>query len=378
MNFHMLIDEKKNKVGLLTIHWAHNYGAFLQAYATQKIIEKLGCVCEIVNYQSEKQESTYRLFQFKLTLSALLGNIRNFLCLKRVMKRRTIFEQAIRDKLNLSPRRYTTASELKGETFDYDLLLAGSDQIWNLQINAFDPVYFLPFGDGIRKASYAASLGDSCFEWNDTDKTSLKSGMSALDEIAVRESSGAQLIHELTGRIPYVVLDPTLLLGAADWDKLSDTGSNNQGDYILFYSVLSDPKVVAYVTQLSRLLGIKVICPHPKNRFEVSAPFVRMSEAGPGEFINLIRYARVVCTTSFHATVFSILYKKPFYSMTYGHGGRIAGLLSSLCLSSQIIDLKSECIPYTIPCINYDRAFRELETLRHASHDYLKRILSDG
>lgn len=367
-----------NKVGLLTIHWAHNYGAFLQAYATQKIIEKSGCVCEIVNYQSEKQESLYQLFQFKLTLSALLGNIRNLLCLKRVMKRRAVFGQAIQDKLNLSPRRYTTANELKSETFDYDLLLAGSDQIWNLQINAFDLVYFLPFGEGIRKASYAASLGDLCFEWNNTDKTSLSNGVSALDDMAVRESSGAQLIYELTGRMPYVVLDPTLLLGVADWNKLSDTRSNNQGDYILFYSVLSDPKVVEYVTQLSHLLGMKVICPHPQNRFEISAPFVRMSEAGPGEFINLIRHARIVCTTSFHATVFSILYKKPFYSMTYGHGGRISGLLSSLCLSNQIIDLKSENISYTIPCINYDRAFRELETLRYASLDYLKRILPDG
>lgn len=368
----------RKRVGVLTIHWSRNYGAFLQVYATQKIIEKSGNICEIIDYQSEKQKSAYNIFRLELTLSALFGNIRNIWYLRRVLERRRVFQKEITRKLALSSLSFRNQQELEVAVMEYDLLLAGSDQIWNVRLDAFDPVYFLPFTTAARKVSYASSLGDSCYQWSQPEKDYLKNNISGLDTIAVREESGARLIRELTGRMPEVVLDPTLLLTSVEWNELNEIGENRYGDYILFYSVLSDEKAVDYVKRLSRQLGLKVICPHPKNRYEVSAPFIRMSEVGPGEFINLIHHARIVCTTSFHATVFSILYRKPFYSITYGDGGRISGLLSFLRLTEQILDTTSDkgC-PYTIPYIDYGEVHERLERKKASSLNYLERILSD-
>lgn len=372
------LKQQTKRVGLLTIHWAHNYGAFLQAYATQKIIEKTGNTCEIIDYQSEKQESAYHLFRKELTLSALFGNIRNLLSIKRVQERRRVFQNEITHNLSLSSRRLRNREELAAVVSEYDLLLAGSDQIWNVRIEAFDPVYFLPFATAVKKVSYASSLGDSCNQWSQREKSFLKSSLSGMDRIAVREESGARLIRDLTGNMPEVVLDPTLLLTSEEWKDLNNIGENRYGDYLLFYSVLSDEKAVAYVKRLSVCLGLKVLCPHPRNRYELSAPFIRMSEVGPGEFINLIAHARMVCTTSFHATVFSLLYRKPFYSITYGDGGRIRGLLSSLELETQLAETTTdEARFYSIPRIDYDQVHDLLEKRKAGSLNYLKSILSD-
>ena len=154
------------KIGLVSIHAAHNYGSVLQAYALQEKLKEYSKKVEIINYRPNYFECQYKLCSVKVykrykgIKSKILHLGWRILKIKQRYIKYKKFEDFISSNYNLT-KRYRTYNELNKEKFDHDVFFCGSDQIWNTDITeGFDKTYYLGFVDSNQiKASYAASLG---------------------------------------------------------------------------------------------------------------------------------------------------------------------------------------------------------------------------
>ncbi|MBE7027136.1 MAG: polysaccharide pyruvyl transferase family protein [Ruminococcaceae bacterium] len=328
------------KVGVVTIHNAHNYGAVLQAYATQKTYEKLGVDCEIVDYSIPQVKKQNRFLLLPISKSNIKHDIRNALTPKLFLKRKKNFRSFLKLYLNLSKEKYNLKNIQNICERDYDILVTGSDQTFNLNLfenEKYSVPFFLPWKFKGKKGAYSSSMGEKIRLITEKQSDLIKTALCDFDYLSVRESATANYIEKLTNQKPDVLYDPTLILSQDEWNAICDDTSIPEKEYILFYTVLSEQWVVDFVKKVSEELGVEVIAVHPQNSFEISTGFKRFSHSGPSQFLSLIKNAKLVITTSFHGTVFSMIYKKPFYSIVLGEGNRINDLLTKAKLTHRII-----------------------------------------
>ena len=328
------------KVGIITIHKSHNYGAVLQAFATQRIFNSIGCETQFIDYETTKSKQDKLFLRLDLSFNAIKHNIRNILHPLLFLKRRKNFENFISNHLNIGEKQYNSQNIEHLKNAEYDVIVTGSDQTFNLILkgacNERVP-YLLPFEFSGKKVSFSSSLGDNVNEFTPEHKDILKRYLRDYDALSVREKSGADFIESLIGKRPQETFDPTLTLTKSEWDLVASQEKNKNGKYILFYTVVSAPWVVEYVKKISEQTGLKVLAAHPRNQFEIGCKFKRVCDGGPAEFINYIKNAEYVLTTSFHGTVFSMIYQKPFYSFVLGNAVRINGLLNKAELEHRIV-----------------------------------------
>lgn len=253
------------------------------------------------------------------------------------------FEAFAAKNLHISEHKYESLQELQETDLPYELMISGSDQIWNPKIfpdGHFDPVFFGDFFKG-RRIAYAPSFGIPRVP--DGMETELRSYLERFSHISVRESRGSEIVEGVTGKAPRVVLDPTLLLPAAEWDGMAATPEGLMpGSYILCYCISDPTSLQPYLKQLQAQTGLPVVqlcgirrkvCPGAKQIFS----------AGPAEFLGLFRNAACVCTNSFHGTVFSVQFEKPFFTavapseLTAPESSRTFSILNRLGLTRRII-----------------------------------------
>ena len=176
---------KSEKIGIVTIHTDFNYGAVLQAIATQKIFEINGYDAEIIDYRNKfiDQQSKIMYKQDNKIKGYLITLIRN-----TIFGRYHYYKKAIKD-LDLyrkkSFKRYYTISDLNNT--NYDILVAGSDQLWNPVIsNGIDPVFLLDFGKPKKRISIATSMGS--YRLKENDLNVFKDSLKKFSSISVRET----------------------------------------------------------------------------------------------------------------------------------------------------------------------------------------------
>lgn len=186
---------------------------------------------------------------------------------------------------------------------DYDYFVVGSDQVWNPDYEESNHIreMFLMFAPAKKRIAYAASI--SCPKLP-KDKISLyKEGLAGMAHISIREQQGAATVKELSGIDVPVVVDPTLLLSADDWRKVSRQPTWYHGeDYVLTYFLGKRP---AAVDEIIKSTGLKVVNLLDENVYEHYV-------TGVDEFIWAIEHAKLIYTDSFHGTVFSIIFRRPF------------------------------------------------------------------
>lgn len=326
---------QRKKVGIATIVALNNYGAVLQSYALVSQINLLGYDAEIIDLREVDQDDCNMFVKIR-GVKDLLRNLRKLPHYQSHKKRMLLFNSFVEKYLPLSPNYYS--GELENIEDRYDVLCTGSDQTFNVLLNAFKKEFYLSFCDNLPKLSYASSFGENCCDFSETQKNWIKEQLLKYKFLSIREKNGVELVKSLTARTDAVhVLDPTLLLKAEQWKKFLNNQRKNNERYILFYSVLSEPWVVEKVNEISRATGLPVLAPHLQNQYEIGIKFNRIIECGPCEFLNLIANAELVLTTSFHATVFSFLFEKPFYSFILGEGNRIGSFLDLVNLNERAI-----------------------------------------
>ncbi len=357
------------RIGILTFHCAHNYGAVLQCYALQEFLKSKGHNVEIIDYRPYYLLRPYKIFKIERILShnpikLLKNTFRELALLYYRYVRYYNFETFITNKLNLSLRVRENNIPNK-----YDIYIIGSDQVWNPKITkGFDNIYFasFPFEKEKKKyISYAASMGVQ--ELTAEQKQYIKSSLCNFDKISVRENNLCKLLEPLTSNTINQVIDPTLLIKVADWNQLV-IKPNINSKYVLVYQVRTNKETLKIANNIARQIGGVVIEAVAwlnircfKNKYQVATP-----EA----FLGLIKYADCVVTTSFHGTAFSIIFNKVFYTLLLNDGkdSRSLSLLESVGLKDRAISINST-ISFT--SIDYSEVNYRLNQIRKDSEKYL-------
>ena len=363
------------RTGLITFHFAHHYGAQLQAYATMRAIQGLGHDCEIIDYRLPHTTRTNQLFKRGGGVRGMASDAHTALHYGAFQRRFQRFEAFVAEQMALSPERYTDFAQLQAAPPAYDVYVAGSDQIWNPYIFAnqeFDPSFLLSFVKEGRRIAYAPSLGVP--ELPEDKAAQLREFLAPFSALSVREKRGQVLLRQAAGREARVVLDPTLLLTGEDWGALA-APPKRQGPYILCYFVSDPAEAAPYALALSQRTGWPIVqLAGARRKIEGASEIV--FDAGPREFLGLFRHASAVVTNSFHGAAFSLQFRKNFFtSMSPRERGeptfsRIYSLLSRLGCADRIIGLDT-----TAPvkaAMDYDRVYEKLHEARADSLAYLK------
>ncbi|MBR5471189.1 MAG: Coenzyme F420 hydrogenase/dehydrogenase, beta subunit C-terminal domain [Oscillibacter sp.] len=368
------------KTGLVTFYHIHHYGALLQATATQRAVEHLGGECEIIDYFVNQNNA---LFRKPTGLGSAAHDAHTALHYQALNARYQRFEQFSKDHLHISGHRFESLAELKDAELPYDAILSGSDQIWNPKIfpdGHFDPVFFGAFSQR-RKIAYAPSFGIPRIP--EGMEQELRDYLAAFSHVSVREKQGQEIVKEIAGQDVPVVLDPTLLLDRQQWAAMSNVPvgyPDAEKGYILCYCISKPGALAPYIDYLARKTGLPVVqlCGvrqkvHPKARC--------ILDAGPAEFLGLFRNASYVCTNSFHGTVFSVQFQKPFFTTVHAtelaapERSRTFSILNRLGLTDRIIGKGDTAAP-DAP-IDWEAVEKRLRAARQSSLDYLRAALQD-
>ncbi len=372
------------KIGILTFHNTLNYGAALQTYATQAALNKLGVENEIIDYTNEFRRQLYsekKLILRSLKNRQILGAVRTLAGTPFIKRRKKNFDKFYRERVAVSKEKYFSADQLKATPPKYDYYMVGSDQVWNYDHNGQDMSYLLDFvSDKAKTISYASSFGlDSISENVKDDYIRL---LGSIQYLSVREKMGSKIIQSLTGRIPSVVLDPVFLLNKNQWQNITDDNIGKSEPYILLYTTKAKHyRDFLRITKYDSY-GIRVV--HIGTSMRLCDMFKRNTNisfaSSPEKFLGLIKNAKLVLTSSFHGTAFSILFKKQFVSFrgnNLGKDARIVELLGDLGISDRLFHDKMTADQVNKQ-ICYESVQEKLERLREESMRFLHQALTSG
>lgn len=352
-----------NHVNILTIHKEPNYGAVLQAYALYRTVEKLGRSPRMINLSMDFRSLDYNLKnRFALPIYRMLKGYSH--CFR-------LAEKFSKEHCPCQTRKFYTLEELeKYKWNENDTFLIGSDQVWNPEITGHlsDAFCFSFLGENIKnRFSYAASLGnvkDEEKRRTDLDMASL----SRFKKIAVREAFGVEFLRK-SGIEATEVIDPTLLIDS--YNDLLPRRIEERHE-ILFLSLSDTKRMNAFVNDLSKqiVLPVRKLYGYLQPERSKNMKFLPIEE-----WLYSIACAKMVMTDSFHATVFSIIFHRPFfvYLSEPSKAFRIINLLDHLGIEGRIVNDAKNCAD--VPTIDYGKVDRLLADYRKGSFNYLTSIL---
>lgn len=336
------------KVGIITLYYKnYNYGGLLQAYALVSFLNKQGVLCEQISFNLKKDApviTTSETLLQKLKrkgIKGIFGFVKrkiNYLKKKPskekvciLEKQSVVFDRFIDEKVLHSNKVYNYKNIY--ETLDnYDAFITGSDQVWNFKF--YREEFFLDFVPSNKtKISYAASLGSNVL--SEQQKIVMRNSLKDYKAISLREESNLALIEDISQIRPIAVLDPTLLLTKKDWETLaSERVIKDKYVYCYFLGNNKQSKKIAQKFAKEHNLKTVNILYSSGGHFVKRDNFgdVKLETASPEEFISLIKHAEYVFTDSFHAVVFSNVFKKDYFVFDRDKNGD---------MNSRIIDITS-------------------------------------
>ena len=350
---------QKIKTGTITFHASHNYGSMLQAYALQQILIKELCVeNEIINFRSEAQKRYYQLQDKKnitlkqKILKLFIGNNDNAL-----EKKFLLFENFLKEELILS-QEFNNEDEVIEYSNKFDYLISGSDQIWNTYCLDFSWLYYLPFANG-NAIAYAPSMGPDAINKVSADNYArINESVQRFKSLSVREQGTSEVIKTISGLDAEILVDPTLLLEKAEWERLAGEEPLIKDDYIFMYHPFVNKEIYRISKNISKHTGLQVIVSNKLfNKAELhnllTGKHLRYKlDCGPKEFLNLVKNAKYVISGSFHAVVFSIIFQRPFVALDGIKDNRMSQILKATNL-----------LKYSIDKDNHIQVFKELESI---------------
>lgn len=388
------------KTAIVSCYFQHNYGSMLQAYATQMALDKLGFQNETIdvsgfNGEIKKAKMLY-FVKASLTSDILLsklGMAKNVL-IKKFSKnqyaelskiRAEKFDSFSHKQFRLS-QKYNSKAELRNKCEEnYSNVLVGSDQLWlpgNIAANYYT-LNFVP--ESVNSIAYATSFGQASLP-----KDSLKKAevfLKKIKHIGVREESGQKLIREIASRNVPVVCDPTILFTGEEWMVIQKREPIIKDKYIFCYFLGNNPPHREFAKRLRKTTECKIVALTHLDEYVKSdedyadeTPY----NIDPADFLNLIRNAEYVCTDSFHCSVFSILYKRQFFTFRrynrntkQSTNSRLDTLFHMAGINGRLLTGKeniSECLKIET---DFEKVHKNLEEIRQKSYEYLITALKD-
>lgn len=359
-------------IGIVTFFKSYNYGVWLQAIATQQFFLKNGYKAHIINYTNvlEDSKTQYAYKEHDKFYGYVTSFIKSILFGKVKYYKRG-FAQYLDNYYVLSPQKYHDIEDM--QNIEYDVLVAGSDQLWNPETTSgiLDKVFLLQFGKAKKHISIATSIGSTPID-SENGKI-ISEALESFDAISVREQYAVNELHRFCDFPIKVIMDPTFLLDKNDWIEIAQTNRNisidSHAKYILTYFISTDKRSERYqkiVENYSKKFNLPVwaiqfsCAPStPCDKIIVGASI--------SDFINLIVDAALIITDSFHGVALSLNLNANFIAVTNkSNPERVRFLLEQVALSDRI-----EKRPENYTPIDYSIVNEKLNLLKYNSQAWI-------
>lgn len=372
------------KIGILTLPLHTNYGGILQAYALQTVLERMGH--EVVVFDTPNKcplppfKDIPKCFLKRIVKKLLGRNQKIFYEYYQNNKVIPVVSQNTQRFINshIHRKEISDFKELDGES--YDAIVVGSDQVWR-------PLYFVPgwrwqeienaflsFASKwkIKRLSYAVSFGTDNWEYTDQQTRRCKALLQVFDAISVRETNGVTLCKKYFDIDSVHVLDPTMLLNEVDYSIFFQKANTPKSNGTLLNYILDENEkkraLIMHVANLKCLRAFSVTNPHENDE---TKPLNERIKPSVEKWLRGFYDAEFVITDSFHACVFSILFKKQFVVVGNKERGlsRIESLLQCFGIENRIVEDSVQVM--RLPLIDYDKVYVKLEKYRKKSLEFL-------
>ena len=365
------------RVGILTFHRVYNYGAAIQAFSLQQVLKEYGYDSEIIDYSKAKQYDYTNVISTKNGIKRFIKTLLLLPVFFERVKRKKKFDQFFSKQMCLSKKQYRDEKSLIETNELYETFLIGSDQVWNIKKESdFSTAYLLDFvADNKRKIAYAPSIGTSGLQ-------ELKMHINLLRRfkaISCRESGGTTILREVTGMDVRTVLDPTLLVSQKALKQVSR--KINRKPYLFYYSLDGYDKRernMALIKYLSERFALDIVIITPEWPFHKRVG-QDIRDAGPEDFLSLIRNASLVCTNSFHGTALAIKFERPLYVLEDRNiqDERKRSVLEQVGALDRIVSSIEELEKIESYEMDYSVIHEKMELLERISKKYLLEAIND-
>lgn len=376
---------QKHLIGLISynLYSNHmNYGAALHSYAFQQYLKKQGVDSVIIDYvplefryKSIKYPIlNYRRFwhlrgftvHFLTWLIGFFPNIRKYNAFQAFFKK-----HYVKTKHRYGHAEMLRMKELEG--LPIDCWVCESDVIWKLyKTNGFNEVFFLnlPAAEGKRKVAYSPSLGSRPFTEAETDR--FQCLVEDFAAISCRECEGAEYMSRLLDREVRWVLDPTLLLSSADYQKIAIQPKEQR--YLLAYNcMVNDRDMLREAQRMADRLGLELIEISNFNLNKLSFKHTVKTDVGMEEFLGYFQDADFIVCNAFHGCCFSVIFQKQFFLFQRDSSDfRMKSLTDGLGISNRLIPHTHKEIPTDYSPIDYTVVNENLEALRLRSYEFIR------
>ena len=387
--------EKNGKTGnkrhiaiITTAPTARNYGAYFQAYATQRLLEERGYEVVLIAYTKKHISDVSTMqelaasFKERKYFRSMPGVFRSIaaqtaaaMLYPSVSRQRKSFSAFAERYLHVTSAVYSDENGLKANPPQADIYCTGGDQMWNEQYNDHKTMreYYLSWApEGKPRISLCTSIGKDRFdEW---EKEEVRDLLSKYSLISVREDSGKKAIEDLGIENVYHLQDPVILLDVEEWEALSAPRVIKE-KYILLYEIFSikTQPLTAYARELAKRTGLKVV---RINYYSFEALKYGKSITAPTleQFLSLVRYAEYVITSSFHGTAFSIAFGRKFAAVAGSHPGRLKSVLGYYGLTDRICSNPTEIYDIINQPIDHAEVKKKLSDARKDFDEYMNKV----
>ncbi len=348
-------------IGILTFIGTQSHGACLQAYALKKKIAELGYEVSIIPYECKKLK-----WEMEKRLPTCSGSLKNRV--GRLIRYPVILNRY--EKFKSFEKEFLCPDELSS-TIDfskYSRIIAGSDQIWNLEVTGNDYTFFLKDVRRQNKATYAASLGAEAFPIEEEKRC-----LEMIDDIpiiTVREKKLQEYLEaKLPGREIGLVLDPTQLISSDEWARLASNTPIIKRKYMFVHAPADNSETWKEIRSIAGKKNLEIVI--LTNKIKGKRGCKSIFSADPFEYLNLIRFADYVVTGSFHTLSFSLLFERDFLctkSLIASRNSRLSSLLEITGCCERVIPTDGGMVS-----IKYGEVRKRLEAERKHSITLLKR-----
>ena len=376
------------KIAMITFSCAFNYGAVLQTYGLYSYLKNRGHEIYVIDYIPDRYNldaenyadmaiKRTRLWKYIPFSKTVWKKTR----LAQMKQNRANFRQFLEKNIKLT-HKYFSFEELSKDVPDADLYITGSDQVWNPDFvweGLIDkPYYFAFLSDEAKKISYASSFGKS--KLTDSELEIAKKYLSKYNYLSVREKTGVDVIKAM-GLDAVEVADPTVLAGREVFSELAKKNSWMDMPYMVLFQITFHQELYEACKSIANKNGLKLILLIP-DVFQASNLDYEGKIVLPSveEWIGYLENAAYVVTDSFHATVFSIMFERPFssYAMA-GYNGRIYNILNKLDLDKRILlkaDISQLEADFEIE-IDFNIVKEKFYIWKKESGDWLNKVVED-
>ena len=344
------------RTSILTFHDGINHGAYLQVYALHNFLKEMGYENSIINYKNFKHwYNEYKCFLYTKNPKKLISNI------IKIIKFKQNHKKLNRTKFTFSRRRVANIK--------FDIIIIGSDEVWNFKIPlfGFDPIYFGKELNAKKIISYAPSFGT--INTDDDIPQEVYEGIKNLDAISVRDENSKEIIRNIINKDVPIVVDPIFL-----YDFFEEEIPCPYSDFILFYGRVPEDDEIQKIRGFAKSQGKKIIS------VAYSNPWcdINVVALDPFVWLGYFKKADLVITSAFHGILFSIKYNKEFCVITDPYRkNKIGNFLVNLCLSQRSLSQNSDLEHIFGRRIDYKMVNEKLNNLILQSKKYLIDSISE-